>query len=264
MKTNFKKSERSLTKFIGSISFVALFALLSGSKVFAGSAVLQLTTPSHQKVIVELDQRTYFSDCEITLRSLNPGPRRLKVYTEESCGPNGGRGTVLFNGFITLENRAKTIARVHHNGSLCIDDVLPLGSTMPSNQFRDWSRSSGNNQYNNYNNRPVVCTGSGQHRNTSTRLQPMSHGEFQQLISRIKRETWSDERMEMAKNAAQRKQLSSHQVSDLMGCFSYGAHQLEFAKFAYPFVLDPHRFDVVIDELEWSSHRRELRNFIAQ
>lgn len=263
MKTNFKKSEQSLTKFIGSIAFVALLVLLSGSTVFAGSAVLQLTTPRHQKVIVELDQRTYFSDCEITLRSLNPGQRRLKVYTEEACGPNGGRGTILFNGFITLENRAKTIARVHHNGGLCIDDVLPLGRTMPTNQFSDRSQSSRINRYNGYDNTPAVCSSSAYTGNSSTRIQPMSHGEFQQLIHRIKRETWSDDRMEIAKDAARRKQLSSHQVRDIMGCFSYGAHQLEFAKFAYPFVLDPHRFETVVDALEWSSHRRELRSFIA-
>ena len=264
MKTNFKKSEHRLTKFIGSITFVALLVLLSGSTVFAGSAVLQLTTPRHQKVIVELDQRTYFSDCEITLRSLNPGQRRLKVYTEEACGPNGGRGTILFNGFITLENRAKTIASVHNNGGLCIDDVLPLGRTMTTNQFSDRSQSSRNNRYNSYDNTPAVCSSSAYTGNSSTRLQPMSHGEFQQLIHRIKRETWSDDRMEIAKDAVHRKQLSSHQVRDIMGCFSYGAHQLEFAKFAYPFVLDPHRFEIVVDELEWSSHRRELRSFIAQ
>ena len=264
MKTNFKKSEQSLTKFIGSIAFVAFLVLLSGSTVFAGSAVLQLTTPRHQKVIVELDQRTYFSDCEITLRSLNPGQRRLKVYTEEACGPNGGRGTILFNGFITLENRAKTIASVHNNGGLCIDDVLPLGRTMPTNQFSDRSQSNCYNHYNNNNNSPVVCSSSAYSGNTSNRIQPMSHGEFQLLIQRIKRKTWSDERMEIAKDAARYKQLTSHQVRDIMRCFSYGAHQLEFAKFAYPFVLDPHRFEVVVDELEWASHRRELRSFIAK
>jgi hypothetical protein len=262
MKTIFKKGDQSIAKFIGSITFATLLILLSGSTVFAGSAVLQLSTPHQQNVVVELNRQKYFSDCEITLSSLRAGQHRLKVYTEQACGPRQGRGRLLYNGFITLENRAKTIASIHPNGGLCIDDVLALGQTMHQPQYHNYPHGNRDRTRLSYNENPSVCQDMGY--NSNNGIFPMSNGAFEQLLQRIKRETWSDDRMDIAKQAVRQKQLSSHQVRELLRCFTFGEHQLELAKFAFPHVLDPHRYEVVVDELQWSSHRRELRNFMAR
>lgn len=276
------------TKFIGTISFMIMFLVGIGNKAMANGSVLELTTPQHQEVIVELNGKRYYSDCLLTVRNLYSGQHRLKVMTEtrSSCG-NGGSGRLIFNGVIDIPHRSKMEATVHPRQGLCIDDISPLGRTMnpdviytdPVHRRNDRRNSGFNdrsdrNRYDEvevYNDYDAYSTNSGmtysdhydyEETCVNDRLNVLSVRELNDILMEIENRSFDRDRLRFAKRLTNNFDLSSHQVRQIMETLCFESTKVDFAKHAYSQVVDPHRFHLVYSALTFSSSEREIDNFI--
>ena len=277
MKGGLLKPGFNTTKFIGSIILGLLFIGIAMFTQARGS-VLELTTPQHEGVIVELNNKRYYSDCLLTIRGLKSGQHRLKVFNKTRsrtrCG-NGRKVRLLYNGVINLPHRSKMEATVHPIQGLCIDNVTPLGRTMhqPQVYYPEYDQygnyDNGFPGYSNHGNTwnthhaPVLSPGDDhQTGSCGVGMNTINNREFQEILNRMEDRAFDSDRLRLAKRAVTNYNLNSHQVRAIMLHLCFDSTRLDFAKFAYNSVVDPHRYHVTYDAFDFRSSERELEEFL--
>lgn len=91
---------------------------------------------------------------------------------------------------------------------------------------------------------------------------PASTADMSNLTGSIKKQSFSDNKMNVAKTFIKNKCLSVAQIKEVMGLFSFEDSKLEFAKLAYDRCSDKENYYMVGDALTFSSSQDELTNFI--
>ena len=86
---------------------------------------------------------------------------------------------------------------------------------------------------------------------------------FEILLQKIKRETFSEDKKNRAKDFI-RNWVSSSEVARIVKCFPSSSDQLEVAKFGYNHVTDTRNYFLVADALSSSIDRNELKSFIRR
>jgi hypothetical protein len=87
---------------------------------------------------------------------------------------------------------------------------------------------------------------------------------FDMAVSAIKNESFSSNKMNVAKQFIGGRWMTSQQVKEIIKLFSFGNDRLEVAKFAYGYVVDPANYFVINEALTFSSEKDELNKFILQ
>jgi hypothetical protein len=78
----------------------------------------------------------------------------------------------------------------------------------------------------------------------------------------VESKTFSDTKMQVAKQITRNNCLLTSQVADLMALFSFESQKLEFAKFAYEFTYDKGNYYKVNDQFGFESSVRDLEQFL--
>lgn len=86
----------------------------------------------------------------------------------------------------------------------------------------------------------------------------MSHEEYQNACAAIDNRPFDDAKKIVAEQVAVGGRLSSTQVAGMLRLFSFESTRLEFAKFAYAYVVDPYNYYLVNDGFSFSSSVEEL------
>jgi hypothetical protein len=92
----------------------------------------------------------------------------------------------------------------------------------------------------------------------------MSPVAFAHLKHTLEQARFDSNRLQIARQAAASNNLTSHQVMEIMMSFSFESNRLEFAKFAYPYTVDPHNYFVVNRAFSFSSSTNNLNRYIAR
>ena len=90
----------------------------------------------------------------------------------------------------------------------------------------------------------------------------MSDVEFRNLLNDITSRNFESSRLTIAKQGISGLGIRSEQVKQIMFLFDFESTRLEFAKFAYNYVIDPQRYYVVNDAFDFDSSVYELDNFL--
>lgn len=100
--------------------------------------------------------------------------------------------------------------------------------------------------------------------NRNTRA--MSDRSFQQLKQNLGRERFEDARVNMITMAISNNNnyVSSQQVKELLGQFSFEVNKLTVAKHCYQFATDRQNYYSVADALNHSNSKNELMRYIQQ
>lgn len=93
---------------------------------------------------------------------------------------------------------------------------------------------------------------------------PMGESNFLSAMSSIKKQSFEDTRMKMAKQITSANCLTVNQIKRMMGNFSFEDSKLDYAKFAYPYCTDRNNYFQVNDLFSFSSSTDELTDFISQ
>lgn len=92
----------------------------------------------------------------------------------------------------------------------------------------------------------------------------MNDQQFAELESLLKKESFDESRLAVAKQAMMNNYFSVDQVKQLMVLFSFDENRLDLAKYAYPICTDRNRFYLVNDALKFSASKEELNRFILE
>lgn len=86
--------------------------------------------------------------------------------------------------------------------------------------------------------------------------------DFESAKSSIKKKSFSDSKMALAKQITQSNCLTAAQIKDLTSLFDYESDRLEYAKFAFAYCYEQNRYYMVNDAFEFESSIEELDEYI--
>ncbi len=91
---------------------------------------------------------------------------------------------------------------------------------------------------------------------------PVPQETINSIKSSIENESFSDDKMNVAKQALKNRCIKVSQVIELMTVFDFEDNKLELAKFAYDRTYDIDNYYLVSKEFDFSSTKTELNNYI--
>lgn len=97
---------------------------------------------------------------------------------------------------------------------------------------------------------------------TPTYYGVMDDRSFGMALQQIGRQSFESNRLQVAQQIAMSNPLSSAQVASIMQQFSFESTRLDFARFAYGYVVDPQRYFMVNNAFAFSSSVDDLNRFL--
>ena len=91
----------------------------------------------------------------------------------------------------------------------------------------------------------------------------MNPQEFGELKALIEHESFDDSRLTIAKQVVASNHLTAAQITEICRLFSFEDNALEFAKYAYPYCVDPNRYYLVNQAFKYESSKSELNKIIG-
>lgn len=153
----------------------------------------------------------------------------------------------LFNNHIFLQTNERLVVEINHLGALIIIvrmniKVMSWYLTIAQNYGEDdWVTMPGNGGYhdNSYKN-----------------------SNFNKFIDILKKESFDNTRMAMAKDYISRQYLRSDQIKQIMKTMTFDSNRLELAKYAYEYCLDPQNYVLLRDVFSFSTNFDNLMKSI--
>lgn len=93
---------------------------------------------------------------------------------------------------------------------------------------------------------------------------PVEEASVSQMKKSIDNQSFSDQRMTVAKQATRNMCLTVNQVKEVIGLFTFEDSKLEYAKFAYDYTYDIGNYYMLNDAFTFSSSVDELNRFIER
>jgi Domain of unknown function (DUF4476) len=87
--------------------------------------------------------------------------------------------------------------------------------------------------------------------------------DFSSLLTRVQQADFDRERKEIIQVALMGRQLPSAVLASLLREFDFESNRLAMAKAAYPLVADPHNYFQVLDAMEYSTSKKQLKDMIV-
>ncbi len=91
---------------------------------------------------------------------------------------------------------------------------------------------------------------------------PIPESSVQSIKSSIEEESFSDDRMNVAKQAIKNRCITVSQVREIMSVFDFEDKKLEFAKYAYNRTYDVDNYYLVNKDFDFSSTKEDLNKFL--
>ena len=91
----------------------------------------------------------------------------------------------------------------------------------------------------------------------------MNPQDFGELKALIEHESFDDSRLTIAKQVVASNHLTAAQITEICQLFSFEDNALEFAKYAYPYCVDPNRYYLVNQAFKYESSKSELNKIIG-
>ena len=93
-------------------------------------------------------------------------------------------------------------------------------------------------------------------------FQAASSTDFNNGVNSIKKQSFTDSQMKVAKTFTRNNCLSVNQIKKVMEIFSFEDSKLEYAKFAYDFCVDKNNYFQLSDAFKFSSSSDDLNDFL--
>lgn len=151
---------------------------------------------------------------------------------------------------------ANTVVPVNPNGAVTTTTTYtdPYGNTYQSTTY-----GNGNNPYNTPPPPPVYVPG---YNGPIGCPMPMSANDFANAKRTIAAKSFDNTKLDMAKQIVNSNCITSAQVKELMGLFSFDNNRLEFAKAAYAHTYDKGNYYMVSDGFDFESNGKALMQYI--
>ncbi len=264
-----KKTFTLLTLFLSITLFAQYAAIEAGNlNIFSESGEpffmylngeLQNESPKTNIRIENLNQRYY--NVKIIFENKNL-KSILKNYV--SVTSNDGLTFEEATYKIKIDEKSKKTKLNYFSGTPIIPDFIP-----PSNVFVINKPEPANQNVNintginiNINNNNLPVTGQNSKKSRDYNYQAMNSNEFETVLNAIKKESFDDNKLAIAKNILLNNYLSTKQISQIAPYFSFSQNQMIFVKNAYNRCTDIKNYYLIKDIFKFDSDKKEFMNFI--
>lgn len=227
--------------------FTFLTSVLFISSGFAFSNRLTISSSyGHANIRVQVDGRYVqqgrnSNDDEIAIDDLRAGYHNIKVYSSgkrrNGWGNNNNNNMeLLYSGNINVRNGYHTDIVINRFGKAFVDEQ----------RVDTYNNGNNNNNSSNWN----------------WNASPMSERSFEQLKQTIRRESFDETKLSIAKTAIRDQAVSTSQVRELLGLFSFEQNKLDIAKYCYQYTTDYNNYYLVANSFSFSNSKNELLRYI--
>ena len=232
--------------------FIALLVSFSALAGFDDSK-LSITIAGNRSVRILVDDRNYNNqDNSITISNLAPGHHTVKIYYagNNNRNYNGRRGygnnmQLLYSSQVYIKPRHHVDIIINRFGKALVDEQAISqnrnGNDWDDDDYYDRDPRNGRDDY--YN-------------------RPMNDHSFNAMKETLRRESFDNSRMSMAKQIIDRNYFTTEQVKQLMQFFSFDDKKLEIAKHAYRNTVDKGNYFILYDVFSFSHAKEQLAAYI--
>jgi hypothetical protein len=235
---------------LNKIFFALLFFTALCSNVFSQGAFLQLSLYDDSEFSVTLDNTSLSAGNYAEFDNVSPGEHILKVVRESANVP--AEEDVIFNGKI----------KIPAGDSYAVIDEY--------NTFLIYKKKK-------YNYNRLTISGDGIKKCGTTGTEQkeseyvydecknnvMKKENFDDLRSEINNRNFEQSNITILKSALEKNFVSSEQLKELLGYFTFENNKLEIAKYSYKRVCDQKNFFKVYEAFTFDSSIEELKNYIS-
>lgn len=204
-------------------------------------------------------QSTVFS-----VASIQPGNHKLKVirYVQNPYSYYPMQ-KVVYKGWITIPPQSVMYAQIDCHSQFDVVKVEPYFCP-PAGGGNGWDDDC-DDDYGYGTNCGYEGNGWGYNPAPPAPPMPMcmSQIEFMQLKNSMEGKSFESSKLQIAKQALTYNNFTSAQVADLMTVFSFESTRLDFAKFAYPKVIDQQNYYLTNNSFSFESSIQDLNQYIA-
>ena len=90
----------------------------------------------------------------------------------------------------------------------------------------------------------------------------MPEGEFSTLVSKVKAESFADNKMRVVRTAAKNYNFSCNQIISLIDCFDFSDNKLEVLRTTYPKVTDAQNNFKILDAFTYSDDKETAESIM--
>jgi predicted RND superfamily exporter protein len=91
---------------------------------------------------------------------------------------------------------------------------------------------------------------------------PMNEISFQNLKSAIQEESFSSNRIDIIKTAAEKNNFTVHQVIEITGLMTYSEERVSTIRILYPWIIDKENSMLLFNAMTFASEKEEIKEII--
>jgi hypothetical protein len=245
--------------------FTLLLATIFSSAAFAANDGRLSITTSGSNFVVYVDGRVYQdnNNSTVVLSNVQAGNHSIKVYRQVKSNNgrnnrNDRRNELLYSSNVYVRPSYHVDVMINRFGKALVDERALSGSYNDD----DWNGNGnyGNGGYGSNGNNGNY--GNGGYGNDNGYRQPMASAEFEQLVTSIRSQWFSNGKMTTAKDAMGRSYFSTSQVRRVLELISAENDRLELAKLVYRNTTDQKNFYNLFDLFTFQSNKDDLDRYI--
>jgi len=219
---------------------------------------ITIATYENADISVQVDGRRYDErDNTIRISNVNPGYRKIQVYRRESSGGMFGRvrERLIYNSNVYVKPRTEVEIFINRNGRAQVQEF----DLDRRNDRRDDDRWDRDDRYNDRDNRNDDRWDDRD--NNRPGRGGMSSQSFQSMMQTLRRESFDNTRLTLARQMIDRNSFETSQVREMLQLFSFESNRLDLAKYAYRNTVDRQNYHGLYDVFSFSSSKDELARY---
>jgi hypothetical protein len=249
------------------------------------NGVLIVNSASQNRFVVNVDNNSDYQSNDnngngntVNVGTLQAGNHSITIYEVKRGIFGNQKQQQIYKSVLYFKPSTETSININYNGQVSINERTLLNnggyggngtSCAPGNNGngrgygygRKKNKNKANGRYSNYdddrypNNYPNSFPENGRQ---------ISDYDFGMLKQYVRKESFDDRRINMAKQAAGNSYFSTSQVRDLMSMFSFDDGKLDVAKYFYNRTVDRNNYYQLTDALSFANSKEALLAFIRR
>lgn len=241
-------------------------------------AMLRIKHEFGRSLSIEIDGKRFNKISKsLTVGDISPGAHRIKIFKYNSNGHGYSTGIMVYQGKIQV-----LAGRIYYctvgDGIMDIEENCCIDNYGHWNNNDNWENTdewqtveqprqeedpqqtwNNNNQWNQEENRNSYYDKHWDNYNGQ-----MSEGRFNELIIQIRKASFENSKVSVAKQALITNKISCKQLLSILNEFSFESTKLQFAKDAYKQVYDKNNYYIINDAFTFQSSKDDLLDFLER
>lgn len=244
--------KRISTFFAGLLLSISLWAQPDeiAGRIGYTRGMLSINMPNDNPVLILIDGSNYGSmnnGRDFFIKELRAGYHTVKIIRKKNYRSGYGNWNqnsrpVLYEGNIYLKPQFHVDISINRFGRALIDE----------RRLNEYDEDEFN----------INETGTGGYNNIDGYLQCMDDRKFEQFIETLRKESFDNTRLILAKQTIAANNFSSGQAKQIVQSFSFDNNKLDAAKYCYKYTIDKKNYFMVNDAFSFSSSKEELSRYV--